>query len=119
MQWIKQIKQLVQDGIYIKNLNLIVVAASKGLAAGNNFILPAFIIREVADSVVSLWEGQVVRLSEQSIVEEGLRPAFNALLDAMLRNAPKSEVIASAEALIVAWQSIQTELRDLADLSDE
>jgi hypothetical protein len=117
MQWIKQTKQLVHGGIYGTNLDLIVTAASKGLESDRN-ILAAFVIRQVAESVFYLWEGRTVQQPERRIVEEGLRPALDAVLDALLGKAPQADIIVSLEALIVAWQTIQTELRDLADLND-
>jgi hypothetical protein len=118
MQWIKQTKQLVHDGIYVANLRLMVAAASRGMEIDAR-VIPTFVIRQIALSVLDMWEGRPLRQREHRIVEEGLRPSFEALLDAMLKEASREDIINLAEALIKAWQSVQGELQDLADLTGE
>jgi hypothetical protein len=113
MQWVETTKQILSKRISVKSLGDIVKLAQRGVQSGS-MVLPAFVIRQIAQSVYDSWDGRVVQQPETHLVEKGLRPAFDALLDAMLADAPKNEIDDLLVALIRAWELIQAELEEIA-----
>jgi hypothetical protein len=102
MEWVNQVKQLLQGGVYVNNLRSIVDISSNGLNDRNS-ILPAYIIKQIAVNILDYWEGRPLRVTEQRFVEDAIRPPFEAVLDNMLRKAPQTEIIASLEGLVRTW----------------
>lgn len=114
MEWIKQIKQLLQEGVYVKTLRSIEDASLKGLK-GSKSTLPVYVIGQIARNVLDSWEGRPLRLNEQKLVEDALRPSMEAVLDNLLRKASQSEIIASLEALVKTWMAIQSALKNMPE----
>ncbi len=99
MLWVEEVKQLLQNGLYIDNLRRIQTVAWEAVK-NNQAMCPAYIICQIAADIADDWEDRPLLVSEAERIEAALRPSIEAVLDAVLNNSSQTEIMASLNVLI-------------------
>lgn len=90
MQWATKIKKLLQDGLYVNNLELIGDAAWEAVKSGQS-MFPAYVIQQISRDISACWDDGPLLANEAKRVEDALRPSMEAVLDSVLSNASQAD----------------------------
>jgi len=105
MNWVTELKQLLDDGLYLHNLRRMTECCERGLKEGQH-VLPAYVLRSVIADLHREWEGRAVRVEEVRRSEARLRPALEAVVASLLAGQPVQALTTPLEALVRAWASL-------------
>jgi len=105
IDWALEVSTLLEEGFYLHNLRSIVEHCDRGLKEGNA-IVPAYVIRSVVTDLHREWEGRAVQVDETRRAELRLRPALQAVVDAVGRDESGPQVMAALQDLVRTWHSL-------------
>ncbi|HEY7678003.1 MAG TPA: hypothetical protein VIG69_13080 [Candidatus Methylomirabilis sp.] len=103
--WANDVAELLAEGLYLHNLRTIVEHCDRGLKEGRA-VLPAYVIRSVVTDLHREWDGRAVQVDEARRAEGRLRPALQAAVEAVRRDAAGPALVATLEDLVRAWHSL-------------
>lgn len=105
MDWVSELNTRLGEGLYLHNLRQITECCERGLKEGQG-VLAAYVIRSVITDLHRDWEGRAVLVEEVRKVEAALRPALDAVVEALRRGDPPAALADRLERLVRAWLSV-------------
>ncbi len=105
IDWAFEVSALLEEGFYLHNLRAIVEHCDRGLKEGKA-ILPAYVICSVVTDLHREWDGRAIQVDETRRAELRLRPALQAVVNAVRRGEGDPQVMAALEDLVRTWHHL-------------